>query len=286
MKKFTKKHLRIAVSCLVVLAVMSAFTALIAVPSVKNAVIKSAKESLFENYYSFPEGALITAANGFKENNKNTLLYVKTAVGSDADGIEVDVCFSEDGTPYVAESAEDIGSNTMPVEYLVSYLSEEAANDNIRRHYINFHLQDAANLEELSKIITDYQMEEYCFFTGVNANQAKYVRTSSSIGFYLDYEIDKSKINNPEYCSLVVNEVSQSGAIGINCDYDNFSDILSIMLKENWLKISFTGVENELDAIKALQYSPNQIIASNPEQVRSILIEWNANAPSSDIIIS
>ena len=117
MKKFNKKHLLIAVSCLVVLAVMAAFTALIAVPSIKNAAIKSAKESLFENYYTYPESGMITAANGFKNNKKNSLLFVKSALEYDADCIEVDVCFDENGVAYIAENADEIDENTMPFEY-------------------------------------------------------------------------------------------------------------------------------------------------------------------------
>ncbi|MBQ7956451.1 MAG: hypothetical protein IJ279_00315 [Clostridia bacterium] len=286
MKKFNKKHLLIAVSCLVVLAVMVAFTALIAIPSIKNAAVKSAKESLFENYYSFPESGLITASNGFKDNKKNSLLYVKSALEHDADCIELDVCFDDEAVAYIAESADAITENTMPFEYLISYLSEEAAKENTRRHFVNFRLCDATNLEELDRIITNYEMEDYCFFTGVNKNQAKYVRTHCNIDFYLDYEVDKTKVNDADYISSVAAEVSQAGAIGINCDFNAFSPLFSSIFKENWLKISFYGVEDELDALKAVQYSPNQIIAEKPELVRAILTEWNANAPSSDIITS
>lgn len=286
MKKFTKKHLLIAVSCLVVIAVMASFTALVAIPSVRRAAIKSAKEDLFERYYSFPEGGIITSENGFKNNKKNSLLYVKSAIENGVDCFELDVCFDENGTPYIAEKADTIDEHTMPLEYIISYISEEAINQNFRRHFINLHLCDAANLEEVDRIITDYEMENYCFFTGVNANQAKYIRENSSVSFYLDYKVDKTKVNNAEYAARVVSEVSQSGAIGINCDYSAFSDLMSVMFKESWLKISLHGVETEFDAVKAVTYSPNQIITSNPEQVRAILIEWNANAPSSDIIIS
>lgn len=286
MKKFTKKHLLIAVSCLVVIAVMASFTALVAIPSVKRAAIKSAKEDLFENYYSFPEGGLITSENGFNNNKKNSLLYVKSAIENGADCFELDVCFNEKGIPYIAGNSDEIDENSMPLEYIISYISEESINQTARRHFINLHLRDAANLEEISRIITNYDMQDYCFFTGVNANQAKYVRSNCDIDFYLDYEIDKTKINNSEYAARVVSEVSQSGAIGINCDYRTFSDLLSVMFKESWLKISLYGVETEFDAVKAVSYSPNQIISSRPDRVREILIEWNANAPSSDIIIS
>ena len=58
------------------------------------------------------------------------------------------------------------------------------------------------------------------------------------------------------------------------------------VFKENWLKISFYDVETELEIIEALAFSPNQIITENPEAVYSILTEWNAKAPSSDIIPS
>ena len=229
---------------------------------------------------------MITAKNGFGGNNENSLIYVKAAFQNNVDCIEVDVCFDEEGTPYIAESAELINERTMPLEYLLSFVDEEINISSQRLRSINLHLTDASDIEKIDSLVKHYKMEDLCFLTGININQASYIRQNCTIPFYLDYEIEKSKVNDAEYASTVINHVSQSGAIGINCKADAFSDILSMMLKENWLKISFYDVETELEIIKALSFSPNQIISENPQDVRSILTEWNANAPSSDIIPS
>lgn len=286
MKKLTKKHLLYAVCAVVVVAILASFTALIAVPSVKRTAIKIAKNDLFENYYSFPEGGLVTTANGFAGNNKNSLLYVKAAFQNDADCVEVDLCFNENGDPYICENADKIDNTTMPFEYLISFVSEEINSSSQRNRSINIHLEDASGIKEVSEIISRYKMEEHCFFTGVSINQAAFIRNNTTIPFYLDYEIDKSKAKNADYASLVASEISASGAIGINCKADCFSEIFTNIFKENWLKISFYGAENEFDIINALKFSPNQIITSDPQLARSILIEWHANAPSSDIIYS
>ncbi len=285
-KKFEKKHLLYAACALVVIGIMASFTALVAVPSVKRNAVKIAKNELFENYYSFPEDGMITTKNGFGNNEENSLLYVKAAFQNDADCIEVDVCFDEDGVPYIAESPEKIDENTMPLEYLLSFVNEKINTSSQRTHSINLHLTDASGIEKIDELVKHYKMEDVCFLTGVNINQASYIRQNCSIPFYLDYEIKKSKVKDTEYASQVVNQISQSGAVGINCTADAFSEILSTMLKENWLKISFYDVESETEIINALRFSPNQIITENPLSVRSILIEWNANAPSSDIIPS
>lgn len=285
-KKPQKKHLIYAVCVVVALAIIASFTALIAIPSVKKTAVKMAKNELFESYYSFPEGGKIAAENGFADSNKNSLIYVKSAFQSDADAIVVDVCFDKKGVPYVAESSEEINESTMPLEYLLSFVSEEINPYSQRARSINLHLTDASGIEKVDELVKHYKMEENCFLTGVSINQATYVRQNCTIPFYLDYEINKSKVNNVEYASLVVNHVSQSGAIGINCEADAFSEALAIMLKESWLKISFYGMDTELEIIEALAFSPNQIISENPQLVRSILTEWNANAPSSDIIPS
>lgn len=284
-KLFTKKNLIYVLCGLIVVAIMASFVALVAVPSVKRTAVKVAKEELFENLYSFPESGIITAENGFADNNRNSLLYVKSALQNGADCIEVDLCFDEEGTPYIASQNDEIGTNTMPLEYLVSYIAD-AVNSTQRQYNINLHLTDAANLKLVDEIISRYNMENNCFFTGVNINQASYIRKSCNIGFYVDYKLDKSKSSDPDYISRIVNEVSMSGAVGINCKSDSFSELMMNMFKENWLKISFYDVETEMEIIKALKFSPNQIITKNPDAVRSILAEWNRNAPSSDIIPS
>ena len=286
MKKLNKKHLIYGLCILISLAILASFTALVAVPSVKKLAIKTAKNDLYESYYSFPESGIITTKNGFAGNDRNSLLYVRAAVQNNADCIEIDLCFDEEGNPFVAESADKISESTMPFEYLVSLISEEINASSQRKHSLNIHLEDASDIRKVTEIIKRYNMEELCFFTGVSINKASYIRQNSSIPFYLDYEIDKSKAENPEYAASIVNEVSSSGGIGINCTADSFSSTLMNLFKESWLKISFYDVETELEIIEALQFSPNQIITSNPKLVRSILTEWNANAPSSDIIYS
>ena len=107
---------------------------------------------------------------------------------------------------------------------------------------------------------------------------------SVQVDFYLDYELDKSRAKDTSYMDIVLNDLSLSGAVGINCNVDGFSIEFSRFLKENWFKISFRDVEDELDIITAISYSPDQIITSNPEYALSILLEWHAKAPSSDII--
>lgn len=286
MSKLNKKHLRIALIITAVVAVLAAFIVLIAIPSMKRAAIEKAKEELFQNIYSFPESGMITSENGCNNLKKNSLVYVKAALQSDVDCVEVDVCFDDEGKPYIAESADKIDENTMPLEYLISYFYEQTTKPGSRPHHLNLHLTDAANLEEVGRIVESYEMTEYCFLTGINVNQAKYVRTSCTLNFYIDYEIDKSRVDDPEYHSLILADLGRTGAIGINCKIDNFTMGLSTMLKENWYKISFYGVEDELDIIKAISFYPNQIITSNPEYARLILVEWHANAPSSDIIFS
>ena len=284
-KLFTKKNLIYVLCGLIVVAIMASFVALVAVPSVKRTAVKVAKEELFENLYSFPESGIITAENGFADNNRNSLLYVKSALQNGADCIEVDLCFDEEGTPYIASQNDEIGTNTMPLEYLVSYIAD-AVNSTQRQYNINLHLTDAANIKLVGEIISRYNMENNCFFTGVNINQASYIRNNCNISFYVDYKLDKSKSSDPDYISRIINEVSMSGAVGINCKSDSFSELMMNMFKENWLKISFYDVETEMEIIKALGFSPNQIITKKPDTVRSILAEWNRNAPSSDIIPS
>ncbi len=285
LSKKSKKHLLTAAALITVLAVTASFVALVAIPSVKKAALNNAKDELFEMPFSFPLSGVITSENGQGGNNKNSLLYIKSAMQNNADCFEVDICFSEDGTAYIAESANEIDKNTMPLEYLISMLSDEEDSSS-KRHSLNMHLRDAANLAAIDEIVENYNMQDYCFFTGVSISQADYVKSNCDISFYVDYEIDKSKNHDPEYIITVLSEIAEVGGIGINCSIDTFSSELESIFKENWMKISLTDVETEFEIINALKYSPNQIITSNTESAYKILTEWNANAPSSDYVKS
>ena len=282
-KKLTKKHIAVLVSSVVVILVLASFTALIAVPSMKNEIINNSKEELFKLEYKYPESGLITASNGLDKSDKNSLIYINKAFSKGAECIEVDVAFSNDGTPYVAESTDKIDENTMPLEYLFSILSEDEDDDN-NKHYLNMRLRGVTDLKKIDELAKSYDMTDYCFYTGVGVNQASFVRMNSEIKFYVDYELKAGKINDPRYAAEVMNEITKAGGIGINCSFDTFSTVFESIFKENWLKISFYGADDDLDIIKALKYAPNQIITNNPQAVRQILNEWSLNAPSSDIV--
>ncbi len=283
-KKIDKKHITVIVSCVICAAILISFVALIAVPSMKRAALNSAKEELFKNYFSFPETGVVTSSNGFDDNTENSLIYVKSAMQNGADCIEIDVCFDKDGRPFVGKNADEIGEKTMPLEYLVSLLSEEQNAEITTRHSLNMHLTDASNIEEIDRIVKSYNMLDYCFFTGVNINQAKFIKESSEIKFYIDFDLKSSKKSNAEYASEVANDIAEAGGMGINCKADDFSNVLKDVFKENWLKISFYGANSNTEIIEALKYGPNQIISENPRDVKDILSEWNLNAPSNDIL--
>ncbi len=285
MKK--KKSIIITVIAAVLLVVL--FVTLVMIPAIKKGEINAAKKDLYKNYYTFPESGVITAVNGFGSTKENTLIYVKSAERSTADCVEVDVVFDDEGVPYIAKKKKDIDSSTMPLEYLISRFSDEQALETdetkIRRHHINIHIVDADNISVIEELAVKYNMTDYVFLTGVNKNQSVYVSSKLNIiGFYLDYDLDKTKINDRNYIDEVFNDITTSGAMGINTSVDGFGEKLKEVLNENWLKVSLKDVNDELDMCKALKFSPNQIITDNPELLRNILYEWNANAPASDII--
>lgn len=269
------KKLKIIIpSVIVLIAIIIA----VAIPVSSDIRLKSAEKNLFSQPFDMPEKYLVTAENGVYGQKENSLLYVKTAFDNGANCAEVDIVFSEDGTPYICDEAGEITErDAMPLEYLLHLIDTTSDYDGCS---LNLHLKDAGNLSMIDKLADKYNMTERIFYTGVEINQAQYISSQSKIGFYLDYELDRKKSDDTDYIQQVYLDIINCSAVGINCDVDGFSENLGNVLKENWLKISFKDVDEKLEMYKALSFSPDQIITPTPQETRELADEWNINAPN------
>ena len=237
---------------------------------------KSVKENnLYSSYYTLDENFIIEAENGSYNQKENSIEFIKTAINAGANCVELDLSFDLKGVPYICDNLEEINENTISLEIILKYFSENPDYNNI---YIDLHLEDiSTDLSAVDKLAEKYGLSDKIFLTNINTNQALFISTKSKLDFYLDYELEKK--SNIDYINRVFNDISVSCATGIICEYDDISKDMLNTLKENWVKISFEDVNNDNEIINVLSYSPSRIKTQYPHKVYEIVQNWKTNAP-------
>lgn len=235
---------------------------------------KAIEKKLYSSVYSLSDNFLIEAENGCANQDKNSIEYIKTAISLGANCIEVDLSFDKSGYAFLAPSNNKINSKTLSLDSLLKYLSENTQFDNIN---VDLHIRSADNLKLVDELCQKYNMTQRVFFTGINLNQAFYVKSQSSVAFYVS--IDLKKDNSKQYLNKIFNDISSCSAKGILCDAQEMTKELSVLLEENWIDVMFVDVDTHSKYIKALTLSPRCIRTSKPYELLEIVQNWQNNAP-------
>ena len=233
------------------------------------------EKNLYSSYYNLDENFIIEAENGSYNQKENSIEFIKTAINRGANCVELDLSFDLKGVPYICDNLEEINENTLSLETILKYFSENPDYNNI---YIDLHLEDiSTDLSAVDKLAEKYGLSDKIFLTNINTNQALFISTKSKLDFYLDYELEKK--SNIDYINRVFNDISASCATGIVCEYDDITEDMLNTLKENWIKISFEEVNSNYEIIESLTFSPCRIKTEYPHKVYEIVENWKNNAP-------
>lgn len=260
-----------------ILIVICSFAVLIVGIIPLSIVIKQGidEKKLYSSYYTLDDDFIIEAANGSLSQKKNTIEFIKTAYNSGANCVELDLTFDPSGVAYIEEHSYNINADTLKLEQVLKMLSKDALYSKVK---LDLKINSVDNLPIVDELCKKYNVADRVFFTGVNLNQAIYVKNMSKIPFYLTVELKESTDN--EYLSNVFDDIINSSAIGVICDVDSMSHQFDNMLYENWIKISFENLKSKKEYIKALAFSPNRIKTDKPYEVLELIHNWQDNSPT------
>ena len=217
-----------------------------------------------------PSGFTITAHAGAMGYPPNTETALIKAIESGADIIEVDVSFRPDNTPVIIHNANP--SKKQGVLF-------EKALEIIARHEtitVNLDLKSFVNLPVIEELVRKYNLLKRVFFTGVDEKMAGAVKLQCpGIPFYLNASIDADNSKKRAYAVNMTEKLIALGCVGLNCNYMNISRELVEYLHENSLLVSVWTVDKELDMVKILSLSVNNITTRKPDRLKSIIDEWS-----------
>ncbi len=215
-------------------------------------------------YRNLPDGFTVTYHAGAMHTPANSIDSVKVAIEADAQVVEFDVSFRPDGTPVIIHNAEPNSSQGV---FLESALEVVAAHPTCK---INLDIKSKKNLAAVDELVRLYGLTERVFYTGVFEDWVETVRTTSSISYYLNYNISAEEAQDETKLQIVADKVKNYGAVGINSNYRNATKGFVDFMHKNGLLVSLWTVNKPTDMPKVLEMHPDNITTKKPHILKKL----------------
>lgn len=207
----------------------------------------------------------LTAHTGCSGTKDNSLEAMEAGIKNGADIVEFDLRFDKNNAPVLSHDEPKGGEVTL--EEAFSLLSK---HPDIK---CNVDVKITTNLKQVEVIAEKYGVLSQIFYTGV---EEKFVpaakKDSPKISYFLNVKVDvQPKNQTKEYVLTLVDKVKQNGAIGINFNHKNASELIVDTFREEGLLVSIWTIKTEKELYKALSLAPDNITTRKPELMNQLL---------------
>ena len=252
-KSRSKKKIFISAACLVLAAALTV-SAVFAVRYI------GYKNSPLELSAAFT----VTGHTGCMGEKNNSLEAMRAAIAAGAKIIEFDLNFNSERVPVLSHD-EPVGGE-VTLEEAFELLAD---NPSIQA---NIDAKSTENLVSVGKLAKKYMLEKQLFFTGIEESDVSAVkRDCPSIPYYLNVDVQKSKLKSESYLEELASKVISSGAIGINMHKRAVTKELCSYFRNRGILVSVYTVDSSYDMYRVLSCAPDNITSRNPDRLIAIV---------------
>lgn len=215
--------------------------------------------------YILPQGFTYTFHSGFMKTPENSVEGLEKAFEMNAEIVEVDVTFRNDGTPVIIhlDSADDDKG-----ELFDDAMAAVAKNKNCR---VNLDIKSVANLPAVDEIIKKYNLDQRAFYTGVWEKWVENVRADSSLPYYLNYNVTALDGASPESVKKLADKIKDLGACGLNTNFMFVNKTIVKGLHEAGIPVSAWTCNTKRDMKKMLALGVDNITTKRPDKLRTLI---------------
>ncbi|MCQ2484556.1 MAG: hypothetical protein MJ168_04380 [Clostridia bacterium] len=205
------------------------------------------------------------------DGKTNSVSGFKEAVRLGADGVVVDLCFCEDGTPVMTDSYAEVKSSPL-LEDLFKAMSEEKYSNT--KLYLN--IVQLSDLTKLNKLASEYDIAAKTTIIGIDADHYGLVTSDDSmIPFYLDYKLSASELSDISKGEFSVPDIlDKYGASGLVIDYSQCSQDTVEAFDDYGIPVIISSIDNNRQLSKALLDNAQYVWVSDVQKARSFLNDW------------
>ena len=122
------------------------------------------------------------------------------------------------------------------------------------------------------KIAEECGVKDRIFYTGIEVKDVKAVKADTpEIEYYLNTNIDKTRINDEHYIRSLVTLTKAVNARGLNIHFSNASKKMVKIFHSEGLEVSVWTVNKKFDMYRVLELGCDNITTRQPSMLKEII---------------
>lgn len=206
----------------------------------------------------------ITAHTGCMNTKMNSIDSIITGINNGADIVEIDLNFDSSNNPVLSHNPPEGGEVTLEEAF-------RTISDYVKIK-VNVDVKNTAGLSIVETLAEKYNIIGRVFFTGVEKKYLSDIKKCKKIPYYLNIDIsDKESADSKEFQQMIVSEIKNSRAIGINVNYSNVTASFIEAMHRNNIPVSGWTAENPETIKKMLEMNFDNITTTRPDMLYKII---------------
>ncbi|MBQ1996551.1 MAG: hypothetical protein II237_10205, partial [Clostridia bacterium] len=206
----------------------------------------------------------LTAHTGCSGTQDNSLEAMEVGIKNGADIVEFDLRFDKNNSPVLSHDEPKGGEVTL-----------EEAFDLLSKHpdiKCNVDVKVTTNLKQVEVLAEKCGVLQQIFYTGIEEKFVPAARKDSpKISYFLNMKVNVApEKQTKDYVLTLVDKVKSCGAVGINFNHKNASELIVDTFHEEGLQVSIWTIKTEKELYKALSLCPDNITTRKPELLGEI----------------
>lgn len=215
--------------------------------------------------FNLPKGFTVTFHAGFMNTPANSVESVKKAVEMNADVVEIDVTFRDDGTPVIVHASSAGKSGGVPLDEVLAVV---AGHPTCR---LNIDMKSVANIAAVDSAVKAKGLEGRAFYTGIGKGWVDTVKQNSTLPFYLNHSISFFESKSTRKLTALAEKVRDCGACGLNSNFRRVNGKVTGVFHNYGLPVSVWTCNEEKDMLRMLKTRPDNITTRRPDRLLDLL---------------
>ena len=216
---------------------------------------------------SLPDKFLLAASSNSFDAVKNSDESVISNFKSGSYAIELDVAFTKEGVPVLADGREFVTDEAVTLE---SVFKRFKGKDHLK-YIIN--ITEQTDYTKFNELVKKFNLTSSIIISGFSVNDFDFMMNQLYYPVCLNLDIE-GDLTDIEYCYTLIDELGNYSPFAIRLSIDELTTEFSNALIENQLvALIIDDVDSEYDMYYALSLNPNGIISKDPHTFYSILVE-------------
>ena len=212
-----------------------------------------------ESIINCNKSLLVTAHAGCMNTPINSLESIEVSLDYEVDIVELDVRFTDTLVPVL--SHDEIKNNKKDYIKLENAFKLLCKNENI---LVNLDMKEIDGIVNIEKLIDKYNMKNRVFLTGIELESIERLNTYEiKIPYFINYELDKSRMNDLNYLKDIRNKICEKNALGINLNFEFLTKELVNLFHENNKLVAVWTVDDESTMNKVINLNVDSITTNN-----------------------